>query len=118
MEKMDSIDIPAGETPASAADEGDHDAVAAHEQATRRLLDRLRHALAASEPGLDPALVTGDTLEEVEASFAAARGLVSRVREAVQREAAVAVPAGSPARSVAAPATSFEKIRAGLGRLS
>ena len=117
MDEIAVIDIPATETPATAADEEDRDPVAVHEQATRQLLDRLRLALAASEPGLDPALVTGDTLEEVEASFAAACGLLSRVREAVRREAAVAVPAGAPGRSAPVTATPFEKIRAGLGRL-
>ena len=81
-------------------------------------IGRLRQALIASEPGLDSALVTGETVEEVEASFAAARELVRRVRESVRREAAAAVPAGSPGRVTAVPGTPFEKIRSGLGRLS
>jgi molybdopterin converting factor small subunit len=86
--------------------------------AAPRLLARLREALLASEPGIEPGLVAGDTLEELEASFAAARELLQRMRDAVRQESAAAVPAGAPGRHVASPASPFEKIRAGLGRLS
>lgn len=76
---------------------------------------RLREALLAGEPALDPALVSGDSVAEVEASFAAARALLERVREGVRREQAANIPAGAPGRSRGAGAMSaFEKIRAGL----
>lgn len=79
------------------------------------LLARLREALAAAEPGLDPALLPGETLEELEASYAAARAAVARIREALRREEA-AIPAGAPGRQDTAPATAIEKIRAGLAK--
>lgn len=82
------------------------------------LLARLREVLLATAPSIDPGLVHGETLAEVEASFAAARETVARVREAVRREEAAAIPAGAPGRAVLAPSSPFEKIRAGLGRLA
>jgi hypothetical protein len=88
--------------PAPAADErphGDH----------ARALARLREALAATVDGLDPALIHGDTLAEVEASFAALQALA---------RPAPHVPTGAPGRISANPATPFEKIRDGLGRLA
>ncbi|MFN0146518.1 MAG: hypothetical protein ACKVT1_08415 [Dehalococcoidia bacterium] len=79
---------------------------------------RLREALVASEPGLDPALVTGETVEELEASLISARQLLESVRESVRREAAAEVRVGSPGRATAMPVTPYEKIRSGLGRLA
>ncbi|MCK9518491.1 MAG: hypothetical protein M0R74_05605 [Dehalococcoidia bacterium] len=86
----------------------------AERTASRQLVERLREALLATEPDVEPELVTGETLEEVEASFVQARALVQRVRERVSREAPIAVPAGAPGRAGLAPRTAFEKIRAGL----
>lgn len=106
-------DAPAENTPAVHAD--DLTVARAERDAAIR---RLREALIASEPGLDAALVSGETVDEVEASFATARELVTRVRASVRREAAAAVPAGSPGRVTAIPGTPFEKIRSGLGRLA
>lgn len=80
------------------------------------LLARLREALAATDPALDPALLAGDTLAEVERSYEAAREVLTRMREAVRRETA-SVPAGAPGRAVTLPGTPLEKIRAGLARL-
>ncbi len=78
---------------------------------------RLREAFLALEPALEPAMLAGETVEELEASFAAARELLARVREAVQREAAKAVPPGNGLRQGTPPAlTPLEKIRAGLAR--
>ena len=78
---------------------------------------RLREALLATEPALDPELVAGKTVAEVEASFAAASALLGRLRERLQQERAAHVPAGAPPRSGREAAlTPFEKIRAGLAR--
>jgi hypothetical protein len=86
--------------------------------ANRELLERLRDALLASAPDVDPGLVRGETLDEVEASFAAARASVERVREAVRKEFAELVPAGTRTRAPVRPATAFDKIREGLVRAS
>jgi len=90
--------------------------LAAERETTRRLVARVREALLASDPDVAPELVTGDTLEEVEASFARAQAIAQRVRERVAREAPLAVPAGAPGRVVHSPATPLDKIRAGLAR--
>lgn len=76
---------------------------------------RLREVLLASEPALDPALVVGETVADVETSFAAARAMLERLREGVRQEQALRVPAGAPPRGRGSGAmTAFEKIRAGL----
>lgn len=83
----------------------------------RTAAERVRELLLASEPAIDPALVVGATAAEVEASFAAAKEMLERVRESVRKEQAMHIPAGAPGRSGAASAMSaFEKIRAGLSR--
>lgn len=89
-------------------------ALAAAGETRQVLLERLRAALLASEPALDPELVHGETLEELEASFAAARELVARIREAVRRDAPAPIPPGAPGRTPPQPHTPFAKIRAGL----
>lgn len=87
----------------------------AHRQSNRALLSRIREGLLASEPSVSPELVTGDTLEELEQSFAAAVALVSRVREAVEAERPPAVGGGAPGRApLFGPQSAFEKIREGL----
>lgn len=86
-------------------------------EGSRAAAERVRELLLASEPALDPALVTGETVAEVETSFGAAKALLERVREGVRKEQAVHVPAGAPGRSGGSSAMSaFEKIRAGLSR--
>lgn len=90
---------------------GDEAAIAAERSAA---IGRLREALLATDPAIDPELVRGDSVEELETSFAAARALVARVREAVRLEQAAAIPAGSATRETARPASAFEKIRKGL----
>lgn len=79
-------------------------------------LNQFRAALLATEPTMDAALVTGDSFEELHASFAAARASLARVREAVRLEMAARVPTGAPGRSVPPPRTPLEKIREGLSR--
>ncbi|MCS7294020.1 MAG: hypothetical protein RMK15_07535 [Chloroflexota bacterium] len=78
----------------------------------RRILARLREALVALEPGVPPELIRGETLEEIEASFEAARALAERARAAAAQ--ALRLPAGAPPRTAPAAASPFEKIRAGL----
>jgi hypothetical protein len=83
-------------------------------EASRAAVDRLRAALLASEPALEPSMVSGESLAEVEASFAAATSLLARLRERAGLEAAARVPAGAPGRHAGRPRTAFEKIRDGL----
>lgn len=79
-----------------------------------RLLARLRDALLASEPALERSMVTGESIEELEASFAAAKATLGQLREAVRREQAGVVPNGSVGRSGRPVRSAFEKIREGL----
>ena len=82
--------------------------------AQRATLARLREALLATEPAIDPALVSGESLEELDATFKAARAAVARIREAVRMEQAAAIGPGAPGRSSPGPATALDKIKAGL----
>lgn len=82
----------------------------------RAAVERLRAALLASEPALEPAMVGGETLAEVEASFASASAILARLRERAGADAAARVPAGAPGRHANRPRTAFEKIREGLTR--
>lgn len=79
-------------------------------------LAQFRAALLATEPALDPGLVTGDSFETVHASFSAARASLARVRQALRDEAAARISAGAPGRTVPSPRTPLEKIREGLAR--
>lgn len=90
------------------------EALATTDDARRAALTRLKAALIASEPDIAAELVMGETVEEVEASFAAAVDLLQRIRQRVG-QAATAVPAGAPGRMVTEPASAFDKIRRGLG---
>ncbi|MFN0094388.1 MAG: hypothetical protein ACKVVT_06380 [Dehalococcoidia bacterium] len=76
---------------------------AAHAQAVARL----RQALLDLEPGIPPEAIAGASVEELEASFAAAKALLPR-----------SVPAGAPGRLGSAAQTPRAKIRAGLQRLA
>ncbi len=88
--------------------------LASERETSRRLVARVREALLASDPDVAPELVQGETLEEIEESFAQAQAVVRRVRERVARETPFAAPAGAPGRLVHTPATALDKIRAGL----
>lgn len=90
--------------------------LAATREAGRAAIERLKAALITANPAIDPALLTGETVDEVETSFAAATALVDRVREHLRRESAASIPAGAPARGHATPRTAIEKIRDGLAR--
>jgi hypothetical protein len=94
-------------------------AIAEERERTRAVLDRYRVALLAAEPALPSELVQGTTLEELDASLAAARAAVGQIRARLASEGAVAergFPVGAPARSGPTPAglSSSEKIRRGL----
>ena len=93
-----------------------NDALVASHETERAAVERLRGALLASEPALDPDMVPGETLAEVEANFAAATALLARLRERAAADSAARVPAGAPGRQAPRPRTAFEKIRDGLGR--
>lgn len=97
---------------------GEQDAIvaelAASREAERVAVDRLRQALLASEPAIEPSMVTGNTLAEVEASFAAAQAVVARLRDIVTKETAGRIPPGAPGRARSNARTPFEKIREGL----
>lgn len=98
----------------------EHDALRSELEATREAeraaVERLRAALIASDPALDDTLIRGRTLEEVEASYASAMALVTRLREQVSQAQAGQVPAGAPGRTTRRPVSPFEKIREGLSR--
>lgn len=101
-----AVDEPASEADALRAQLGD----AAH---------RYRELLLAGSPDVPAELVSGETIEEVDASFAAARGVVQEVRRRIEEQAgAEHVPAGAPPRT--APDLSglspAEKIAFALGR--
>lgn len=115
---------PEGGGPAGPADSGGVEAL--QEQLARReaqlaerdgreraLLERYREALAGADPLLTVEDIPGESLEEVERNYHAARELLGRARDAAAQEQAP-VPAGSPGRDRAAPVTPFEKIRDGL----
>lgn len=92
--------------------------VAANEAARRALAGRLRESFLASDPALDPEMVQGETLDELEASFASAQAVVAKVREAVRREQVQRVPIGAPGRTRSGPSSPLEKIRLGLAGLA
>jgi hypothetical protein len=90
--------------------------LAAANESNRLAVERLRAALLALEPALTAEMLAGETVEELEASFEAARETLGRMRETVRREQARPVSAGAPGRHTSGPLTPLEKIRDGLGR--
>ena len=78
-----------------------------------RALDRYREALLAAHPDLPHEMLSGDTLDELEASKEAALALVEDVRKSLG--APPKIPAGAPGRAKASgPQTAADKIRLGL----
>ncbi len=90
--------------------------LAAARESNRTALDRLRAAMTTMEPALTPEMLSGDTVEELEASFNEAVDTLARLRERIRREQALPVGAGAPGRQTAGPLTALEKIREGLAR--
>jgi DNA repair exonuclease SbcCD ATPase subunit len=83
----------------------------------RQAAVRYREALLSASPEVPADMVTGESVEEVEASLAAARQTVAQVRQHLESQAqAGRVPAGAPPRSAAdlSALTAEEKIRRGL----
>ncbi len=88
-------------------------------QQVRLSAERYREAVLASEPELPAELVTGASVEEIDASLERARETVARVRGHLESQAqAGRVPAGAPERSGPdlSALSAEEKIRLGLGR--
>ena len=78
-----------------------------------------RASLLEADPGLPADLVTGDTVEELQASHARARQVVEQVRGSLEEQARMErTPSGAPARSDAdvSALSPEEKIRLGLSR--
>lgn len=90
--------------------------LAAARDSNRVALERLRAAMMTIEPDLTPDMLAGDSVDELEGSFAAAVETLGRIRERVRREQLLPVGAGAPGRSEAGPLTALEKIRQGLAR--
>jgi hypothetical protein len=87
----------------------------ARSETEHQLLARYREALLAGDRGVDPALVQGETLAEIEASFEAAREIADRARGSMGPGMRYVSP-GAPGRRAGGPTTPFEKIRDGLER--
>ncbi len=76
-------------------------------ETTSALGDSLTQAITAykglvihSSPGLTPQLITGETVDEVNASLEKAKGVIEAVRKSLEAERAEAkVPAGAPPRT-------------------
>lgn len=88
-------------------------------RAAREAVARYREAALAAEPELPPDLVSGDTLETIDASLAAARRAVAQIRQRIADQPEPATrgfPAGAPARGAASTAglSAAEKIARGL----
>jgi len=80
---------------------------------------RYREALLSASPEVPADMVGGETLEEVEASLAAARQTVSQIRQHLESQTQSSrVPAGAPPRQAPdlSALTPEEKIRIGLER--
>ena len=80
---------------------------------------KYRSRLLAESPEVPEDLVKGDTPEEVDASFAAARRVVERIKERLETQTNIErVPAGAPARSLPdlSSLSPAEKIAYGLAR--
>lgn len=78
-------------------------AEAAEEQAARALA-RYRE-MVASGPGLIAEMVTGSSIEEIDASAEAARAAYVGIARRIASEHEQHIPAGNPARSTATPGT-------------
>jgi predicted RNase H-like nuclease (RuvC/YqgF family) len=69
-------------------------------QALPQAVAAYKELVVQANPGLLAELITGDTIEAVDASLKQARALVERVRQEMEAEAArTRVPAGSPPRA-------------------
>ncbi len=83
-------------------------------ESEQELLGRLRQTLIESDPLVDPELVQGATIAELEESFARAQAIAERLKGIVLQQGVTRVPAGAPGRAKRPFLSSFEKIREGL----
>jgi hypothetical protein len=90
----------------------------ARTESEQELLRRLRQAMVDADPEVDPELVQGSTLAELEASYARAQENAERMRGIILPQGVQRVPAGAPGRVRSIPRTAFEKIREGLASSS
>jgi chromosome segregation ATPase len=91
----------------------------AAEARLRAAAGKFRDLVVRTEPELPAELIAGDDVDAVEASVAAAREIVGRVRSHIETEArATRVPAGAPPRSASdlSALPPEQKIRIGLER--
>ena len=87
------------------------------QKALSEAVSRYRALLLASTPEAPESMIVGETVDEVDRSFAEAKALVQRVRRDVEEKLAKErLPAGSPTRGPAnfSSLSSMEKIRAAL----
>ncbi len=94
-------------------------------ETTSALGDSLAQAITAykglviqASPGLAPELITGDTVDEVNASLEKAKGVIEVVRKSLEAERAGAkVPAGAPPRTLPdlSSLSPIEKIKHAIG---
>jgi hypothetical protein len=83
-------------------------------ESEQELLARLRQTLIDSDPLVDPELVQGASIAELEESFAKAQAIAERLKGIVLQQGVTRVPAGAPGRTRRPFLSSFEKIREGL----
>lgn len=86
----------------------------ARTESEQALLTRLRENLIASDPLVDPELVQGSSIVELEESFARAQAIAERLKGIVLQQGVTRVPAGAPGRTRRPVLSAFEKIREGL----
>lgn len=80
---------------------------------------KYRDLIAATNPAIPADLITGSTIEEIDASVVKAKALVEKVKAGIEAEAKAAeVPAGAPARTTVIPEglSTREKLRYGLSQ--
>ncbi|HYM15281.1 MAG TPA: hypothetical protein VEZ14_06950 [Dehalococcoidia bacterium] len=87
----------------------------------RTAAERYRDLVVTTEPALPAELIAGDSVDAIDASVAAARAMVGRVRSHIEAQARAAhVPAGAPPRSAPdlSTMTPEQEIRHGLAARS
>jgi len=87
----------------------------------RDAVERYRQTVIASHPDIIPELVTGTTIEEVDASLQAARAAYQRAIESARQASLRVLPPTNPARAASPPADvrsapAIAKIAWALGR--
>ena len=91
--------------------------LSATQKSLAEAVSRYRALLLASTPEAPESMVVGETVDEVDRSFAEAKSLVQRIRRDMEEKLAKErLPAGSPTRGPAnfSSLSSMEKIRAAL----